>query len=155
MQSGEKIYTLSDGSYVMNVWVEDNGKYYYVDYSGCLMKNNYTPEGFWAGEDGSWYESVPQRTEDLEPEAGTDYGTDPVLRIDKTGDMSDGSYGKAIRSYSFGHSEEYNVISLGCGTYLLEGKDDFNSGLLMSVSDDRKTLTRSGGGITESYTIGF
>lgn len=153
LQSGEKIYTAVDGSSVMNVWVEDGGKYYYIDYSGCLMKNNYSQDGFWAGEDGSWYESVPQRTEDPEPQNGLSYGTDPKFTVEVL-DYSDGShYGIATRSYSFGYTEKFNVIPLGHGTYLLEGEDDFNSGMLMSVSDDRKTLIVSGGGITEDYSI--
>ena len=153
LQSGETIYTLKDGSSVHNAWIEDGGKYKYVDFSGCLMKNNYTADGFWVGEDGCWDTSVKQRKDDAEPLSGESYGTDPVLVIDIMNFSDNATYAKATRTYSFGYSEEYNVMPLGNSTYLLEGKNDFNSGLLLSVSEDRKTLTLSGLGITEEYKV--
>ena len=153
LQSGETIYTLKDGSSVHNAWIEDGGKYKYVDFSGCLMKNNYTADGFWVGEDGCWDTAVKQRKDDVEPLSGESYGTDPVLVIDIMNFSDNATYAKATRTYSFGYSEEYNVMPLGNSTYLLEGENDFNSGLLLSVSEDRKTLTLSGLGITEEYKV--
>ncbi len=153
LQSGEKIYTLSDGTSVHNAWVKDGDEYYYVDYTGCLMRNNYSPDGFWAGEDGSWYTSVARRTDDVAPINGAKYGPDPVMTVDIL-NYSDGSnYAKATITYSFGYSETYSVTPLGNSTYLLEGENDFYTGLLMSVSEDRQTLIVSGAGDTVGYTI--
>ena len=87
------------------------------------------------------------------PESGLKYGDDPVFTVEIL-NFSDGShYAIATRSYSFGYSETFDVTPLGHGTYLLEGEDDFNSGYLMSVSEDRNTLTVSGYGTTESYSV--
>lgn len=44
-------------------------------------------------------------------------------------------------------------MPLGNSTYLLEYKDDFYTGLLMSVSEDQKTLIVSGLGCTDTYTM--
>ncbi len=151
LQSGEKIYTLADGAETMNVWVEDKDKYYYVDYSGCLMRSNYAQDGYWAGEDGSWDQSKPRRTDDTQPVSGAEYGTDPKVTVEILNYSDDSHYAIATRRYSFGYEEEFNVLPLGNSTYLLEGKNDFNSGLLMSVSEDQSTLIISGAGTTEVY----
>ena len=153
LQSGEIVYTMADGSSVQNAWIENKGKYLYVDFTGCLMKNNYTADGFWVGDDGAWDMTKPQRTDDVEPISGATYGTDPVIEIDILNYSDGGTYGRAKRSYSFGYVEEYTVMPLGCSAYLLEGKDDFNTGLLMVVSEDQKTLTVSGAGETTEYVI--
>jgi hypothetical protein len=150
-QSGERTYTLANGNPVSNCWVDEKGKYYYVDFSGCLMKNNYTADGFYVKDDGSWDKSVKQRQDDVEPISGQSYGTDPVIVIDIINYSDGANYAKAVRTYSFGYSESFNVMPLGNSTYLLEGKDDFNSGFLMSVSEDQKTLKVSGLGTTEEY----
>ena len=153
LQSGEIVYTQSNGTSVQNAWVENKGKYLYVDFTGCLMKNNYTADGFWVGDDGAWDNTKERRTDDAKPLSGAAYGTDPKLEIEIL-DYSDGStYAKAKRTYSFGYAEEFNVMPLGCSTYLLEGKDDFNSGFLMVVSRDQKTLTLSGVGETTEYVM--
>lgn len=153
LQSGEIVYTQSNGTSVQNAWVENKGKYLYVDFTGCLMKNNYTADGFWVGDDGAWDKTKEHRTDDAKPLSGVSFGTDPKLEIEIL-DYSDGStYAKAKRTYSFGYVEEFNVMPLGCSAYLLEGKDDFNSGLLMVVSRDQKTLTVSGAGETTEYVM--
>jgi hypothetical protein len=153
LESGEKIYTMADGNQAKNVWVEDDGMYYYVDFTGCLMKNNYTADGFWVGEKGYWDRSKKQRKDDVEPLSGKPYGDGTVMTIDIINYSDDATYAKATLTYSFGSKEEYNVMPLGNSTYLLEYKDDFYTGLLMSVSEDRKTLIVSGLGCTDTYTM--
>lgn len=153
LESGEKVYTMADGNEAKNVWVEDDGMYYYVDFTGCLMKNNYTADGFWVGEKGYWDRSKKQRKDDVEPISGKPYGEGTVMTIDIINYADDSSYAKATLTYSFGSKEEYNVMPLGNSTYLLERPDDFYSGLLMSVSEDQKTLIVSGLGCTDVYTM--
>ncbi len=145
---------MADGNSAINVWVEDGGKYYYVDYTGCRMKNNYSPDGFWVGEDGSWVSSVKQRNDNAEPLSGQPYGEGTVMTIDVINYSDNVNYAKATLTYSFGSKEEYNVLPLGNSTYLLEYKNESYYGLIMSVSEDQKTLTVSGLGCTDKYTIG-
>ena len=154
LQSGEQVYTMADGNSAINVWVEDGGKYYYVDYTGCRMKNNYSPDGFWVGEDGSWVSSVKQRKDNAQPLSGQPYGEGTVMTIDVINYSDNVNYAKATLTYSFGSKEEYNVLPLGNSTYLLEYKNESYYGLIMSVSEDQKTLTVSGLGCTDTYTIG-
>ena len=69
------------------------------------------------------------------------------------GEYNPATYAKATLTYSFGSKEESNVMPLGNSTYLLECQNDFYSGLLMSVSEDQKTLIVSGLGCTDIYTM--
>ena len=151
LQSGERMYTLANGTSVSNAWIEEKGKYYYVDFTGCLMMNNYTADGFYVKEDGSWDKSVKQRKDDVQPVSGATYGSDPTLVIDIINYSDDANYAIATRTYSFGYSETFSVMPLGNSTYLLEEKDDYHFGFLMSVSEDGKTLTVSVLGLTEVY----
>ena len=153
LESGEKIYTMADGNEAKNVWVEDAGKYYYVDFTGCLMKNNYTADGFFVGDEGYWVRKEKQRQDDVEPLSGKTYGHDPVFVIEIMNYSDDSHYAIATKTYSFGAKEEYNVMPLGHSTYLLEYPDEFYEGYLMSVSKDQKTIIVSGLGCTDEYTI--
>lgn len=36
-------------------WLFDNGKWYYVDSDGCMLKNTHTPDGLYVGADGAWF----------------------------------------------------------------------------------------------------
>ena len=49
-----------DGELVKNSWVNDNGVYYYVDESGYMISNAYTPDGCYMGADGSYDPNAPQ-----------------------------------------------------------------------------------------------
>jgi hypothetical protein len=153
LESGEKIYTMADGNEAKNVWVEDDGKYYYVDFTGCLMKNNYTADGFYVGDEGYWVRKEKQRQDDVEPLSGKTYGHDPVFVIEIMNYSDDSHYAIATKTYSFGAKEEYNVMPIGHSTYLLEYPDEFYEGYLMSVSKDQKTIIVSGLGCTDEYTI--
>ncbi len=49
-----------DGDLVKNSWINDNGVYYYVDETGYMISNAYTPDGYYVGADGSYDPNAPQ-----------------------------------------------------------------------------------------------
>ena len=153
LQSGEKVYHMADGTDVRNVWVRDGSQYFYIDFSGCMMKDCYTSDGYWVAGDGSWMKSVAQRTDDPEPLDGRKYGKDPYWTF-KIMNYSDGShYAIATKTYSFGYEEKYDVTPLGHGGYLLENVEDSTLCCQVSVSSDKNSIIVSGSGITEDYTL--
>ncbi len=150
--SGEKIYTFSNGEQARSCWVEDDGKYYYIDYSGCLMKDNYTEEGFCTGSDGSWDNTVPFRSDNAEPLMDATYGTDPKLTIELINENGFG-HKEATLTYSFGYSETFMVIPAANSVYLLTNEEGDGTSKLMSVSEDRKTIRISGYGETAVFEL--
>ncbi len=151
LQSGERIYELADGTSTRNVWVEDGGQYYYIDFSGCLMKGGCTADGFTVDQDGRWIEDIPMRTDDPEPLDTVRYGTDPWWTFELIRYADNSHYCIATRSYSFGHQETFDVTPLGHGCYLLEDMDDPEMALQMSVAPDRNSITVSGLGETGEF----
>ena len=49
-----------DGELVKNSWIDDNGVYYYVDETGYMLSNAYTPDGYYVGPDGSYDPNAPE-----------------------------------------------------------------------------------------------
>lgn len=47
-------YLQEDGSYAASQWVEEDGKFYYLDGTGRMMENTTTPDGYLVAADGSW-----------------------------------------------------------------------------------------------------
>ena len=37
-----------------NSWIKDKDKWYYLDYSGKMFRNTYTPDGYYVGSSGAW-----------------------------------------------------------------------------------------------------
>lgn len=37
-----------------NAWIKDKGKWYYLDSSGKMLHNTYTPDGYYVGSSGAW-----------------------------------------------------------------------------------------------------
>jgi len=35
-------------------WVKDNGKWYYLASSGKMLRNTYTPDGYYVDASGAW-----------------------------------------------------------------------------------------------------
>ncbi len=150
--SGEQIYIFSSGEQAESGWVEDGGKYYYIDYSGCLMKDNFTEEGFCTGSDGSWDNTVPFRTDNAEPLMDETYGTDPKLTIELINENGFG-HKEATLTYSFGYSESFMVVPMANSVYLLTNEEGDGTSKLMSVSEDRKTIRISGYGETAVFEL--
>lgn len=46
-------YQNDDGSYATG-WVQDDGKYYYLDSNGIMLTDTRTPDGYYVGADGVW-----------------------------------------------------------------------------------------------------
>ncbi|SFG15023.1 zinc ribbon domain-containing protein [Oribacterium sp. WCC10] len=72
MKSGAWIYE-KNGRLVKDTWVQDKGKYYYIDEDGYMMTNGYTPDGYYVKSDGSWDPDVKQLgQEDSKKSSGND-----------------------------------------------------------------------------------
>ncbi|MBO5999606.1 MAG: hypothetical protein J6P87_07945 [Lachnospiraceae bacterium] len=155
LQSGEKVYYKADGSEARNEWVEEGGKYYFIDHSGCLMRDCYTSDGYWVAGDGSWMQSVPQRTDDPEPLADVKYADDSgtVWTFDFIRYADGKHYCIATKAYSFGYEETFDMTPIGHGGYLLE--DEKNPGMYsqLSVSSDQKSIIVSGFGSSDDYVV--
>ena len=53
-----------DGELVKDSWIDDNGTYYYVDDTGYMLRNAYTPDGYFVGADGSYDPAAPENQPD-------------------------------------------------------------------------------------------
>ena len=47
-------YYLKDSGAMATGWVKDNGKWYYLASSGKMLRNTYTPDGYYVGNSGAW-----------------------------------------------------------------------------------------------------
>ena len=146
LQSGEVIYKRhADGKERRSVWVEDDRKFYFMDESGCLARNIYAFDGYYAGPDGSWDESVPR--------LGTDGAPAPGKRYYKDGDREvgyilfdvrqDGRY--TARVTTLGYTEEYVLDPFGWSCYAMEKVDDAITRAHLAVPDDRTVLFSQAG----------
>jgi hypothetical protein len=165
LPSGEVVCTLADGTEARNIWAEDgDGKLSYYGYDGCLVKNNYAPDGFFAGSDGTLVTDVSRITGSqgkllMDKEFVTDTSSDPLILLQK--DPDNVYEALFIKRYSFGYDEVFGVISDPDSdhAYLLnpdpDTKADFGDtkGALLTVLDDGKTMILSDCGITETYHV--
>ncbi len=152
LQSGEVIYTTKNGDQAANVWVEDGGKYYYIDYTGCLMHGNYSAEGFWVQSDGSLDESAARLREVAAPRDSNDYGTDPSWHFTYVKNADDSWDVTAKRTYSFGHSEEFKMEAVGRCNFILRDKE----GTIVAqftVVDDHKRIFVTEAGNTSIFDL--
>lgn len=80
-------YYLEDGSPAVG-WVEKEGKSYFQSPDGSILKDTVTPDGYYAGPDGAWYErketildtafTAPYKV----PDPGTQWnGTDALAEV--------------------------------------------------------------------------
>ena len=52
-------FRLSDGSYLTNSWKQDpDGKWYYLNEDGWMLKDTTTPDGFYVDENGVWQQDA-------------------------------------------------------------------------------------------------
>ena len=148
LESGETVFAFSDGNVAKNAWVQDGNKLYYVDASGCLMKENYSHDGYYVGKNGTLDKSVKRLEKNVQPRDGKTYISDET---DKTF-VFQLSANKAHFTYYI-LKADYSVISLGRGVYILHNiKDEYDSYHVV-VLDGGKTLRVSSAGETEVFSV--
>ncbi len=139
---GGVMFVPDSGGNMKGQWVEEDGFYYYIDQTGYLMHENWSQDGFYVNGNGAWDKTVPQRKDDPDPLDGTTYVNmdyeDPTLTFDlvKNGTQ----YCIMTETFNFGYSQQYDLLTLGHGTYLVNGIDDPKRQLILSVSQDQKTV---------------
>ena len=155
LQSGETVYIYPSGIYARSVWIKDGSKYYYVDASGCRMKNNYAHDGFYAGKDGSWDNSVS--CIDVNKLPGKEYTDRDTQRWTfNVKAQSDGTIsGTAQHIYrgDINLTENYVVKSFGHSAYSLVKKDDDFVRCHVVVLDNGHTILVSSAGSTEKFLL--
>lgn len=151
LESGERVYhyPVSD-TYARAVWVQDGDQIYYVDASGCLMKDNWAHDGCYAGSDGTWRRDVRLLITNVEPVVDRSYkhdsGTEWVFHR-SSGGMT------AVINYSFGYTESYKVEPFGHSAYRLRVDDDDFQQAHATVTDGGRVLRVSQSGATTVYEL--
>ncbi len=155
LQSGETVYYLMNGQEAQNVWVREADKYYYIGFDKCLMYNNYASDGYYVGADGSWDKYIPRLTTTDSLLTGTyvyENGNDNVTWTFTM--TTSGTYdGTAVRTYSFGYSENYGVSYKGGSCYMLEGNGIYGSGPQITVLDQGERFIITDYGYSERFTF--
>ena len=150
LQSGEWMYYNADGSYKTDAWIGN----YYVDSSGCMLRNGWTPDGYWVGNDGAWEPQWGQRHDDVAPWPGKPYrGTYTyVFYRDVYGDGVE--HWSAKESISFSSlTKTYEMYPVGRSYYMMMdilSGDVFGS---VSFSPDRSVAYVNIGGIPQRCEI--
>ena len=148
LESGETVFAFSDGNVAKNAWIQDGNKLYYVDASGCLMKENYSHDGYYVGKDGTLDKSVKRLEKNVQPRDGKTYrcndsGSTLVFQL---------SANKARMTY-YGNVSNYNVIPLGRGVYILHNVNDEYDHYHVVALDGGKKVRVSAAGETEVFTV--
>ena len=149
---GNWTYIGADGQAVRNSWVKDGTSVFFIGYDGVLVKDNYATDGYYVNADGSWDQSKDCRESDVEPYNGVYEGPGNVF-IFSVGNGNQDSVQIAYRQTG----EVYAIcmvssVGHGCMMAWENGDEDVYDQILMSVSDDKKTLRVSFMGVTEVCT---
>ena len=140
----------ADGSYKTDTWIGN----YYVDSSGCMLRNGWTPDGYWVGNDGAWEPQWGQRHDDVAPWPGKPYrGTYTyVFYRDVYGDGVE--HWSAKESISFSSlTKTYEMYPVGRSYYMMM---DILSGDVygsVSFSPDRSVAYVNLGGVPQRCEI--
>lgn len=150
---GVWMYRDSTNQIVRNCWVLDQDMLFFVGYDGCIVKNNYSSDGFYCGENGAWDSTRTQRTWDVDPYEGAYEGNGNIwiFKLTNTG----GTQKVQIAYMQTG--EVYMTCTLtpvGHGCYMAwpENSGDVTTQMLIAVSDDKNTVRISSGGQTHVCT---
>lgn len=152
LQSGETVYEYTiSGEFARSVWVNDGGKLYYVDASGCKMRNNYAHDGFYAGNDGQWDKSKKPISENtMIPERPFSDGS-VTWTFDMDVAQNGTITGMAKQTYSFGTVNTYRVTSFGHSAYRLIYTKDESMQAHLVVLNGGKRIAISCTGSTDVY----
>lgn len=155
LQSGEIVYIYPSGTYAHSRWIKDGDKYYYVDVSGCRMKNNYAHDGFYAGIDGSWDKKVKCIDKNVLPPNGKEYLDISAQKwVFQMQTHPDGTInGTARHTYGEGVGvvEDCIVKSFGHSAYSIYNKKNEFVSYHMVVLDDGRTIRVSAVGETDVF----
>ena len=152
LPSGEWMYYNSDGSYKTDEWVGN----YYLDSSGCMLRNSWTADGYWVGNDGAWEPRWGQRHDDAKPWPGRPYyGTYTYMFYqDVYGDGVE--HWSAVESISFSsNTTTYEMYQVGPSYYMMM---DIASGSVcgsVSFSPDRSVAYVSIGGMPQRCEVNW
>ena len=101
-------FKLKEGAYLTNAWIESMkipGAYYYVDFSGIMLTNATTPDGYAVGSDGLWIGTSTEIQKEIESQIKeTPVETMPSQEFK---DLND--YYKSV-SESIANDPEYNKV---------------------------------------------
>ena len=153
LQSGEVVYRRhEDGMLRRSVWVLEKDKLWFIDESGCLARNIYAFDGYYAGPDGSWDESIPRLTEDVWPATGCKYCEEGNPKgIYVKFEEKDGQY-SVTRTYpTLDFSETYLLDPFGRGAYALAKDKAPETRAHLVVLPDGKTVLMSQAGETQRF----
>ena len=150
LQSGEFLYT-KNGTTVANTWAEDEGQYFYVGPDGCLVCNNYAPDGYWADENGAWDKSVERQELQFEP-FNNDY-TGHIQTFEITMNDAYSGSGKVYYTGMGGNKTDLRIERLGISSYAAYSAINENEIYLITVVDDGNSIIVSCDGQTEKCTI--
>lgn len=155
LQSGEYIYYDKNGKQVSNTWAEDEGQYFYVGPDGCLVYNNYAPDGYWADEYGAWDSYASRYELQYEP-----YNQDYIGDLWTFEIYMDDAYSGTAKFYYSGSLGGSNpkkrglkIERLGISSYAAYSVDNENEVYLLTVVDEGNSLIVSSDGQTEICTI--